>query len=142
MKYPEESFPNSMLPDICLSLRMALNGAGDPWSDQKLDEVFEALQHRLDTWRFSGSSMMDECVRLLIIATLAECKGLRERLWSKVVISQAKHWDGKVVDDHAGYGLCLDPGTGRSVDLVHAEIMLGGLEGCSVHITVEPKTGD
>jgi hypothetical protein len=143
MPYPEPSFPNSMLPDICLNLRMALNGGADPWSDKELDECFQPLQHRLDKWKPSSKSsqMMDECVRLLVIASLAECKDLRERLWTKAVIAPVKHYEGKVFDDHAGYGLCLDPGSGLSIDLVDGQMMLKGLEGKLVRVSVEVKDG-
>ena len=40
-----------MLPEICLCLRMSVNGAADPWPDAYLREVVEMIKTRLQLWR-------------------------------------------------------------------------------------------
>jgi len=44
------SASRSRTPTICLDLRMALNGAADPWPAAFLAEVVAMLQARLATW--------------------------------------------------------------------------------------------
>lgn len=59
------------LPTLCLSLRMARNGAGDPWPPEKVALARAHIESRLATWRLPESAF-DEAVRLMCEATLAE----------------------------------------------------------------------
>ena len=62
--FPASCHPNT-LPEICLDLRMALNGAADPWPAADLAEVVAMLQARLDTWA-DPTDAMDAHVRGMV----------------------------------------------------------------------------
>lgn len=59
------------LPSLCLSLRMACNGAGDPWSPEKVALARAHIESKLATWRLPESAF-DEAVRLMCEATMKE----------------------------------------------------------------------
>lgn len=68
-----------MLPEICLNLRMAVNGSADPWPDDQIEKTVYILQRRLDLWIDSHSryKRVDDAVKELVIATLAEVKNAK-----------------------------------------------------------------
>ena len=75
-------YEKEMLPEVCLRLRMACNGAADPWLDEKVEAVLAYLQKRLDNWHPSVSKreeILDGTVRLMVLATLVEVEQLRKR---------------------------------------------------------------
>lgn len=68
-------YEREMLPEVCLQLRNACNGSADPWSAEKISKVCHYLRDRLKKWEPSSradAEMLDEAVRMLVIATLAE----------------------------------------------------------------------
>lgn len=75
-----------LLPDVCIGLRMALNGGAEPVDGVEADRVMLYLEKRLQNWRPTfratphSQSPMDEAVRALCVATLWECADLRKRL--------------------------------------------------------------
>lgn len=58
-----------MLPEICLRVRMSINGAADPWDTEGLVKVRDMLQARIDEWR-DPSDMIDGLIRLMAIETV------------------------------------------------------------------------
>jgi hypothetical protein len=62
---------------------MACNGsADDGWTPERIESVCLYLELRLNRWFLSADHkrrMFDESVRVLIVATLAEVAGARER---------------------------------------------------------------
>lgn len=68
--------PMKTLPEICLELRMALNGSGDDWTPYPVDETLQMLEARSKTWT-ATNSVMDNCIFMLISATIMECNQLR-----------------------------------------------------------------
>lgn len=68
------------LPEICLDLRMALNGAADPWKDEEVCEVRDMLQARLATWDVPTeakdytmrhfNNAIDNAVELMVVSTV------------------------------------------------------------------------
>lgn len=81
-----ENLEKMLLPDVCIGLRMALNGAADPMDGDAADQVMQYLEKRLRNWQPTfraapySQSPMDEAVRSLCVATLWECADLRKRL--------------------------------------------------------------
>ena len=70
--------PTSTLPEVCMDLRMAVNGSADAWDVAYLRRVVRMLQARITTWQptvFAKSARLDEAVRALVEATLAEVQG-------------------------------------------------------------------
>ena len=65
-------FGTKMLPEICIELRHAVNGAADPWPDKEIAETVRMLTMRLDTWHASirWDQRFDDAVREMILATL------------------------------------------------------------------------
>lgn len=59
------------LPTLCLSLRMARNGAGDPWPPKKVAMARAHIESKLASWRLPESAF-DEAVRMMCEATLEE----------------------------------------------------------------------
>lgn len=75
-------FEKEMLPEVCLRLRMACNGAADPLPDGEVDQVCSYLQKRVSNWRPSvtgSAEMLDSAIRILVLATLIEVEELRKR---------------------------------------------------------------
>lgn len=66
--------PQLMLPEICMNLRMAVNGSADPWPPEQVRETVAMFWARLATWQVQGqrSKRVDDAVRELVAATLAE----------------------------------------------------------------------
>lgn len=62
------------LLDLCLRLRMAANGSADPIAEDAMEEALRYLRLRVSEWRRSTrrSARFDECVRQLVLATIAE----------------------------------------------------------------------
>lgn len=68
-------FPDyAMLPEICINLRMAMNGAGDPLDHARVLSTLAMLRQRLLWWEEGPvySQGVDDAVRALVSATLAE----------------------------------------------------------------------
>ncbi len=68
-------FAKSTLPELCMDLRMACNGSADPISDEERDDALAYLRKRLADWKpsiLASGAAFDECVRQLVIATIAE----------------------------------------------------------------------
>lgn len=59
------------LPTLCLSLRMACNGSGDPWPPEKVALARAHIESKLASWRLPESAF-DEAVRMMCEATLEE----------------------------------------------------------------------
>lgn len=66
--------PTVMLPEICLCIRMALNGASDPLPDKSIKDTYQLLKDVLATWRVDPNNVesmrMDEAVYSLVQATV------------------------------------------------------------------------
>lgn len=66
--------PSVTIPEICFGIRMALNGASDPWDDELIKDTYQLLQDVLTTWEPSVhddlSAKMDDAVKDLVMATL------------------------------------------------------------------------
>lgn len=76
-----ETLSERLLPEVCISLRMALNGSAEPLGGDDVDRWVAYLETRLRDWRPSPvPSPVDEAVRCLVAATLLECADLRSRL--------------------------------------------------------------
>lgn len=76
-----ETLGERLLPEVCIHLRMALNGSADPLDGDAVDRWVAYLEARLRDWRPSPvPSPVDEAVRCLVAATLLECADLRSRL--------------------------------------------------------------
>lgn len=67
----------STLPEICMALRIGVNGSGDEWDPTFIRQAVEMLKARLQTWLPSTSrdERVDEAVRLLVQATIDEVEG-------------------------------------------------------------------
>lgn len=66
--------PDATLPEICLDLRQALNGAADPWPDDTVKATLQLLRDVVATWqppRSPHDGEMDTCVYRLVKATIA-----------------------------------------------------------------------
>lgn len=61
------------LPQICLDVRMALNGSADPWPEDEMRKVGEFLSLTLEGWddRSGRQDEMDSGVLLMVHAALA-----------------------------------------------------------------------
>lgn len=71
--------PSAMLPQICMELRMAVNGSSDPWSEAESSAVNESLrflQARLDNWEAGDAQRdgVDNAVKNLVRETIKEVK--------------------------------------------------------------------
>ena len=70
----EKLFPNQVtLPEICLSIRMALNGAADPWPDLEIRNTYHYLMRVLSAWEMTSRPEdigMDTCIFSLITSTV------------------------------------------------------------------------
>ncbi len=67
--------PTSTLPEVCMDLRMAVNGSADGWDVAYIRRVVRMLQSRLATWQptlYEKSRRVDAAVHALVEATLAE----------------------------------------------------------------------
>ncbi len=65
----------SMLPSICMDLRLGVNCPGDKWSPERIKETVEMLQSRLETWQPSLNMRcagVDAAVFLLVYTTVKE----------------------------------------------------------------------
>lgn len=64
------------LPEICLAVRGAVNGAADPWPTEKVDETLVMLRSRLNTWQESSRTYtrVDNAVKEMVLATIEEVK--------------------------------------------------------------------
>lgn len=77
----ETLLDSKLLPEVCILLRMALNGSAEPIAGDAADRWVAYLEARLRNWRQSAMpSAVDEAVRCLVAATLLECADLRARL--------------------------------------------------------------
>ena len=61
----ERMFPGHMLPDICLNLRMSVNGSADPWRDRMLEDCLDFLEARAESWTMT-KDMMDFAVLIMV----------------------------------------------------------------------------
>ena len=57
------------LPEICMDLRMACNGAADPWEREFLESVVKMLKMRDEQWSGPTDSM-DAGVRQMLQAAI------------------------------------------------------------------------
>jgi len=62
------------LPEIVLSVRMAISGAADPWPREQLAEVREMLKARLETWAASEDDI-DKGVRSMVSGVVTMLDG-------------------------------------------------------------------
>lgn len=65
----------SMLPSICMSVRIGVNGSGDEWEPSLIRETLEMLKARIDTWEDSvcqKEAAVDDAVKNLVQATISE----------------------------------------------------------------------
>lgn len=69
MEIQQEHFGNSMLPDICILLRMSVNGSGDPWPGQKTALTLNMLSDRIDSWEHNDNPI-DAAVFSLVVTTV------------------------------------------------------------------------
>jgi hypothetical protein len=77
-------FHGMMLPEICLRLRMAVDGAADPWERATILSTLAMLQARLDTWEPSvlqNNERLDYAVKDMVAATISEVNASKD------------HWD-------------------------------------------------
>ncbi len=61
------------LPEICLDLRSALNGAADPWDYKNVLECRNMLRARLDTWAPEADTTdgkIDRGVYIMVLAAI------------------------------------------------------------------------
>ena len=75
----EEMFgPHVMLPEVCLCLRMALNGAADPWPKSQVLEAFSHLKSVEANWEERSynnlDKAIDDAVLQLVRAAIAYCE--------------------------------------------------------------------
>jgi len=73
MKHLEELFPDSNLVDVCLDIRMSMNGASDPWQEKIFMEVLDMLKSRLAVWHPCRDDI-DFLVKLIVEKTVKSCE--------------------------------------------------------------------
>jgi hypothetical protein len=70
----EAAFGKATLPEICLNLRQAVNGAAEPWPLEDVNKAIVILSKRLMFW-INGSEIgkrFDSAVYEMVAATLRE----------------------------------------------------------------------
>lgn len=72
--------PTASLPEICLSVRAGVNGSAEPWPESSVEETLAMLRARLATWQegWPREAAVDEAVRRLVAATIAEVEAYRQ----------------------------------------------------------------
>jgi hypothetical protein len=61
------------LPELCMALRMAVNGSADPWKDDDVRDALRYMERRILTWTESNTAAdhrFDQAVRCLVEATI------------------------------------------------------------------------
>lgn len=76
--YQEKHWNGRFLGDICIWLRMSLNGGSEPLPEDVRDGTIEMLKARLVGWKptFAGDGRIDMLVKHLIEATVEEVQRL------------------------------------------------------------------
>lgn len=68
-----ETISRVELPNLCIALRMSLNGAADPMRQDEEQKIIDYIRVRLEQWqptRLKIEEKMDEAIRQLCYATL------------------------------------------------------------------------
>ncbi len=65
------------LLEVCMNLRMGVNGAADEWEPYHIADTVKMLEARLETWQnsiYEKGEKFDAAVRQLVFATIEEVK--------------------------------------------------------------------
>ena len=70
----QDMFGDTTLPEICMALRMGVNGSADSWSPADIGATVRMLRYRLQAWQTGvpRDAEVDDCVRRLVEATCEE----------------------------------------------------------------------